>query len=542
MKNYLHKIFNAASDKLEYLKGIKLTFDVPKNEDFGDYSSNAAMLLSRQLKKSPKVIAQEIIDNLNPDSTIIRRIEIAGNGFINFYFTPYYISNIIQKIIAKSDTFGKSDRYSGKKANVEFVSANPTGPLTVGHGRNAVCGDIIANLLEWVGYTVIREYYFNNAGRQMRRLGDSVRLRYLELIGEKIEFPEDYYQGDYISDIAKNLFEEFGNKLVDEDAEGKFKETAEAEIFQDIKNTLSKTKIYHDIYFNENTLYQSGRIEGILNLLKSKGLSYEKDGAVWLKLSEMGREVDKVIIKSTGEPTYRLPDVAYHIDKFERGYDLLIDIFGSDHGDTYPDIIAALNYLGYDVAKLKVLIHQFVTIIEDGKVVKMSTRKANYITLEELIDEVGVDAVRYFFIMRGLNSHLNFDLKLAKEKSEENPVFYVQYAHARICSILRAAEENSLKTETQNLKLLIHPDELRLLKLLQIFEEELLAAAETCDPQRISSFLESIASAFHRFYTSCRIMGVEKELSEARLSLIYSVKIVIVNGLSLLGVSAPTKM
>jgi len=542
LKDYLHSLFNQASEKLDYLKSINISFDVPRIESHGDLSSNAAMLLTKQLKRNPRQIAEEILSALPIDSSIISKTEIAGPGFINFFFTPKFIAEIIKEILQKGNDYGKSDKYSGKKANVEFVSANPTGPLTVGHGRNAVVGDTVANILEWVGYKVDREYYFNNAGRQMRVLGDSVRLRYLELLGESIQFPEDYYQGDYIKDIAKSLIDEAGDKYKSEPAEGIFKERAEAEIFKDIKKTLSRIKIIHNIFFNENSLYEEKKIENLLNEFKKRNLSYEKDGAIWLKLSELGNQQDKVIVKSTSEPTYRLPDIAYHITKFERGYDLIVDLFGSDHNATYPDVLAGLKAMNYNPDKVRVLIHQFVTIMENGEIVKMSTRKANYITLDELIDEVGSDVVRYFFNMRNITTHMNFDLTLAKKQSDENPVFYLQYAHARICSILKMVESENLQASTENLQLLTANEEQQLLRKLHQFKEEILLSAQNFETNRICSYLEELAAAFHKFYTFCRILGTERKLAEARIALAVSTKNVLRNGLSILGVDAPERM
>lgn len=542
MKKYLYKIFEEAKQRLPFLGEIDLAFDTPKMESHGDLSSNAAMILSKKLKRNPREIATEIISNLNIDETVINKTEIAGPGFINFYFSPSFVASIIKEITDFGNDFGKSKKYSGQRANVEFVSANPTGPLTVGHGRNAVVGDTISNLLEWIGYDVDREYYFNNAGRQMRVLGDSVRIRYLNLIGKQVEFPENYYQGDYISASAAAIYKEFNDKLIDEPAEGKFKEVAEAEIFSEIKESLNRISVRHKLFFNEKSLYDDGKINEILNKFKEAGLSYEKDGAIWLKLSELGNEEDKVIVKATGEPTYRLPDIAYHITKFERGYDLMVDLFGSDHAATYPDVLAGLKALGYDASKIKVLIQQFVTILKDGEVVKMSTRKANYITLDELTDEVGSDVVRYFFNMRTISSHMNFDIDLAKKQSDENPVFYLQYAHARICSIIRTVESENLKPDTNNVNLLIFEEEQALLKKFHKFEEEVLYSAENFETQRICSYLEDLAAAFHKFYTFRRILGSEKDIAEARLALAVATKTVIKNGLSILGVSAPDKM
>ncbi len=549
MKEYLQSVFEKAFGKLSYLKDIPIIFDVPKIESHGDLSTNAAMLLTKQLRRNPRQIAEEIIANLELDSKVISKTEIAGPGFINFFFTSEFITDIIKDILKDSNNYGRSRKYAGKTANVEFVSANPTGPLTVGHGRNAVVGDTVANLLEWIGYKVDREYYFNNAGRQMRVLGDSVRLRYLELCGEAINYPEEYYQGEYIKEIAESLFDKHGNELKNDLPEGIFKETAEKEIFNEIKKTLQRLNIKHDMFFNENSLYEDGKIKTLLNTYEEKNLSYKKDGAVWLKLSEIGNDSapladkqDKVIVKSTGEPTYRLPDIAYHSTKFDRGYDLIVDLFGSDHNATYPDVMAGVKVLGYDVEKVKVLIYQFVTIMENGEAVKMSTRKANYITLDQLIDDVGSDVVRYFFNMRNITTHMNFDLTLAKKQSDENPVFYLQYAHARICSILKMIEKEDLTSSTENLNLLTTAEEQKLLKKLYEFKEEILYSAENFETNRICSYLEELATLFHKFYTFHRVIGSEKELAEARVALVQTVKIVIKNGLTVLGVNAPERM
>ena len=542
LKLYLNKLFIEAAEKLPYLKDVNITFDIPKVETHGDLSCNAAMQLTKKLKKNPRQIAEEIISNLITDEKIIERVEIAGPGFINFFFSAEYVVQIVNRILEKGVKFGSSEKFRGKKANVEFVSANPTGPLTVGHGRGAVIGDTVANLLEWIGYDVEREYYFNDAGRQMRVLGESVNLRYLELLGEKIDFPEDYYQGEYIIEAAKMLLDENNDSLKDEPAEGVFKDYAEAIIFNDIKESLKKLKIHFKTYFNEKSLYDDGRIYKLLSEFEKKNLSYEKEGAKWLKFSELGIDQDKVIVKSTGEPTYRLPDIAYHINKFEREYDLIVDVFGSDHTATYPDVLAGLKALGYSIEKMKVLIHQFVTIIEGGEVVKMSTRKANYITLDELVDEVGRDVVRYFFNMRGISSHMNFDLALAKKQSDENPVFYLQYAHARICSILKNVKEEKLEASGKNLQLLKTVEEQQLIKKLRQFEDEVLYSALNYEPNTVCTYLETLAAAFHKFYTFCRILGSEKDLAEARLALAVATKNVLRNGLAILGVDAPEKM
>ena len=542
MKKYLYNLFEKTSDKYPGLKNISISFEVPKIESFGDYSTNAAMLLTKELKKNPRVIAQEIIDSFDLDKNVIEKVEIAGPGFINFFFNPAFVPGIIKEVSAKGSNFGKSETNKGKKANVEFVSANPTGPLTVGHGWNAIIGDTVSNLLEWTGYEVDREYYFNNAGNQMRTLGESVKYRYLEILGDEIDFPEKHYQGEYIKNIAQELIDEKKDTLRDEPAEGIFKAKAVDVIFENIKATLSSLNIVHNRFYNEDSLYKEGRIKAVLDAFEQKGLIYEKDDAVWFKFTQFGKDNDKVIVKATGEPTYRLPDIAYHITKFERNYDLMIDILGSDHKDTYPDVLIGLREMGYDTSKVKVLIHQFVTIIENGEKIKMSTRKANFITLDHLIEETNKDVVRYFFNMRDMSSHMNFDLSLAKKQSDENPVFYLQYAHARICSVLSMAEKEGLVPSFEHLELLNTNEEQHLIKLLHKFEEEVQIAAGLYEAHKICTYLENLAGSFHKFYTFCRIVGVEKELSQARIALIVAVKTVIKNGLSILGVSAPERM
>jgi arginyl-tRNA synthetase len=541
MKDYLYQLFKDLESKLDFIKAENVILTIPKQKEHGDFATNYPFLLAKELKKNPKEIANQIVANLNDFQNALEKIEVAGNGFINFKFKNDFIVKSLNQILDQSSNYGKSNKYSGKKAQVEFVSANPTGPLTVGHGRNAVFGDTIANLLAAVGYKVEREYYFNNAGRQMRVLADSVRLRYLELLGEKIDFPEDYYQGEYIIDIAKKIYDEKKDELKNSDDLSYFKEIAEKEIFEDINKTLNRLGIHFDNYFNENSLYETGKIEEVINQFKAKGYCYEKDGALWLALTKLGMEQDKVIVKSTGEPTYRLPDIAYHIEKFKRNYDLMVDIFGSDHMATYPDVLAGLKILGYDTSKVKVLIHQFVTIVKDGEVVKMSTRRANFITLDQLIDEVGADVVRYFFLMRSISSHLNFDLGLAKKQTDENPVFYLQYAHARICGILRLASEEG-KNLGRKFDLLKTEEEIDLIKHLLNFPDAVLKSAENFDQLILISYLHELAELFHKFYHEHRVLGQEEELTSARLSLCKATQIVLQNGLSILGITAPERM
>ena len=544
-KEYLKaKIENALSKIGIDVNGTQLTLERPKLEQYGDFATNIAMLIAKKLGKNPREIAKDIVANLEIEPEFIEKVEIAGPGFINFKLSPSFYIERIKEILNQGENFGRLKIGEGKRANVEFVSANPTGPLTVGHGRNAVLGDTIANILEWVGYEVIREYYFNNAGRQMRILADSVRLRYLELLGEKIDYPQDYYQGDYIKDIAKMLIDEYGDKLKDGADLKIFKEKAEKVIFDDIKKTLKRLGIEFDVYYNEDWLYEK-KIWEVVDELGKRGYIYEKDGAVWFKATTAGGDQDKVLVKSTGEPTYRLPDIAYHIEKFKRGFDLIVDIFGADHIAEYPDVLRALEVLGYDVSKVKVLIYQFVTIVRDGEVVKMSTRRANYITLDELIDEVGPDVVRFFFLNRSRDAHLNFDLNLAKKQSEENPVYYLQYAHARIASILRFASEMGVEIvdiDKVDFKLIKEEEEVKLAKLLSEFPDVVGSAYYSFEPLKLINYLNEVAETFHYFYHKHRVVGSDLDLTRARLALCLATKIVLANGFKILGISAPERM
>ncbi|HUI29058.1 MAG TPA: arginine--tRNA ligase [Candidatus Acidoferrales bacterium] len=556
MKDYLKSKLLEALRKSGIETSVDIFFEKPKAESHGDLSTNFALLAAKEFKMKPREIAQKIVGHIEVDSSLVESCEIAGPGFINFKFTKKYFVSFIREVLNNGEAFGRSSAGAGKKTQVEFVSANPTGPLTVGHGRNAVFGDTVANLLEWTGHEVTREYYFNNAGRQMRVLGDSVRLRYKELLGEGINFPDDYYQGEYIREIAKHLYDEHGTGIANEPPEGIFKEKAEHEIFEDIKKTLNRLRIEFDVFYNENSLYETGKIKEVISALESAGLAYDKEGAKWFKATAVGGDQDKVIVKSSGEPTYRLPDVAYHIEKFRRGFELIVDIFGSDHIATYPDVLLALKSLGYDTEKIKVLIHQFVTIFQNGEVVKMSTRKANFITLDELIDWVGADAVRFFFLMRSIGTHLNFDIDLAKKQSDENPVFYLQYAHARIASIIRFAESEGIspkdapgqlstvgsKLSAESLELLREKEEIELAKMLGELPEVIEAAASTFEPHRIISYLQEVAEAFHRFYHLHRVVIPDRELAKSRLALCLATKIVLANGFEILGISAPEKM
>ena len=543
MKDYLIQIITKALQKFEGLEQLpEIQIEQPRIPEHGDVSTNIAMLLARPLKMAPRKIAEQLVDNLEFSDKKIKSVEIAGPGFINFRFADNWLYNQLEEILADSESFGRSSANKSKHILIEFVSANPTGPLTVGHGRNAVLGDTLARLYEWTGANVDREYYFNDAGRQMRVLGESVRARYLELLGLKAEFPEGGYEGEYIIDIAQEILDEKGDSLKDTDDYTEFKNVAQEEIFKDIQSTLERMNIRMNNFFNEHDLYVNGAINEVVAKLREKGLVYEADDATWFKTTEFGKDKDTVLIKSTGEPTYRLPDIAYHANKLDRKYDLCIDIFGADHIATYPDVLSGIRALGYDDTKVDVLVYQFVTLIKDGKPFKMSTRKANFVTLDELMDEVGSDVTRFFFLMRSPTTHLEFDIDQAKEASEKNPVFYLQYAHARIKSILRKVDDEYEFDGTPDLSLLTHEAEISLIKSMLSFPEIIQLSASHKEPHRLITYLNELASNFTQFYHHCHILGEEKKLAFARTALMEALVQILANGLTILGISAPERM
>ena len=422
------------------LPNVDFNLTQPKNKAFGDLSSNLPLLIGSKQKTKPLDIGRLILESLKEKKLkYIFDINITAPGFLNFKISPIFFQKQVDLILKEDENFGKGSIGFGKSANVEFVSANPTGPLTVGHGRNAVLGDTISKILEWQSFEVTREYYFNDAGRQMRVLGKSVEARYYEILGKSFDFPKDGYRGKYIFNLARHILEQNGNNI--KYGDDIFQKSAEEVIFEGIKGSLIDLGIQFDQFTNEKSFYENGSIDELLKALSDKKLIYKKDGATWFKSSSLGKEKDRVYIKSSGEPTYRVPDTAYHLNKIKRNYDLIVDIFGADHADTYPDVIIALKSLGFKTDHIKVLLYQFVTLIQNGEKIKMSTRQANFITLDQLIEELGSDVVRYFFVMRSMNSHLDFDLDIAKDQSEKNPVFYLQYAYARICNIIKQARE-----------------------------------------------------------------------------------------------------
>lgn len=544
MEKYLQEIFSGALAKIGAPQDTVLKFEVPQNTTFGDLSTNVAMTLAKPLKRSPRDLANDLLTSLNYDSQAIEAVEIAGPGFINIKFSRNYFHGELRNALEQGEAFGKTKEHEGQTVNIEWVSANPTGLLHAGHGRQVALGAAISNLLEWTGYNVVREYYFNNAGNQMRNLAKSVRTRYLQELGDAIELDEDGYRGAEIIDIAKAMVAEFGDSKRDADLSF-FQSYGEQSNFSNIKKTLDTLNVRHDIFFNEQSLYDTGKVKETIQTLKDKGLAYEKDGATWLKLTAMGEKDDRVIVKSTGEPTYRLPDICYHIDKLSRGYDQLIDIFGADHIATIPDVLAAIRALGYDPSKVKVIIHQMVSFVSNGELIKFSKRSGSNYTLDELLEDVGTDAASFFFNMRAAGSHLEFDVELAKEQSDKNPVYYVQYAHARIASMLRFAEQQGIAQDsykTAQLDVLTHPEEIALTKLLLRFPQMVSMSAAAYTPHHICEYLREVAAQFHKFYHDCRIVGTEEPIQTARIALAIATKRVLANGCKILNVSAPESM
>ncbi|TAE24382.1 MAG: arginine--tRNA ligase [Candidatus Kapaibacterium sp.] len=558
MKSYLRPFLLEALSALGIPAPDDITLELPRNPEHGDLSTNLAMTLAKAQKKNPRELATALVESLRSriDAAVVTEISIAGAGFINFTFADTFYGSRLKAVLEAGEAYGKNAKGTGVRVNVEYVSANPTGLLHVGHGRNAAIGDTVANILQWNGYDVTREYYFNNAGNQMNNLGKSVHKRYLEsLDAAKFPFPtveedESLYRGEYITEIGKNLADKHGSALQEASEENLTlcRKAGEEWCFAAITKTMLRMNIRHDVYFNEDSLYSEGKVADTIQKLKENGVAYEKDGATWLALSQMGMQDDRVMIKSSGEPTYRLPDIAYHHDKLaRRKFDMVVDILGADHIATYPDVLAAVKSLGENPEKVRVLIYQFVTLMHNGEQVKMSKRTGKAYTLDDLLEEFGEDVTRFFFVMRSNNTHLEFDIGLASEQSDKNPVFYLQYAHARISSVLRQAEERGVKVNAETIAnaettLLVHPSEIDVLKLILRFPETVARAGEILEPQVIAEFLREVAAAFHKFYHDCRILGESENVMNARFALAFATKTVLQNGLRILGISAPEKM
>ncbi len=520
----------------------------------GDLSTNVAMKAAKIFKMAPAKLAEELVTALKGVDrfcALVTGVEVAGPGFINFDCSVLARREMLMQILTLKDRFGQVDQGRGRKVLLEFVSANPTGPLTVAHGRQAAVGDVLANVLRWAGYDVTREYLINDRGRQMQMLGRSTFVRYKELLGQKEDMPQDGYQGAYVRDVAQRAMDQVGTKYEHssmEDALAYFSQFACDDILADIRRDLDRFGVAFDVWFSEKKFSQTGRVQEVLHDLKGKGYVYEKDGAVWFASTSLGDDKDRVLVKSTGEMTYIAPDIAYHDDKLRRGFQTLVNIWGPDHHGYIPRLTAAIAALGYPKDSLRVIILQLATLYRDGKQLSMSTRAGEFVTLKEVMDEVGTDAGRYFFVRRKTDAHLDFDLELARKQTPENPVFYVQYAHARISSIFRKAEElgpglaGDECPEAQTLDCLMAPEEGRLIKLLSRFEEVVDDCARNLEPHWIALYLESCAGEFHRFYTQCKVLGDDPAVTAARLALCRATQIVLKNGLTVLGVRAPEKM
>ena len=519
----------------------------PKHESHGDFATNIAMVLASRLKMAPRNIAQALQGRLE-ENPLFDRVDVAGPGFINFFIRPEWWQKGIVSIVEKGAEFGRSSSANGKKVLIEFVSANPTGPLHVGHGRGAAVGDSLARVMKAAGYDVETEYYINDAGNQMKTLGTSVYLRYLQHYGRDVEFPQECYQGDYIKDIARDIAEQEGDRFVDvpvEECVEFFTTHAVNIISASIRDDLESFRVHFDNWFSEKTLHQSGKVQEAIDFLKERGQIYEKDGALWFRSSDFGDEKDRVVRRANGILTYFAADIAYHRDKLERGYHMLVDIWGADHHGYIPRVKASIAALGHSEDKLKVLLVQLVNLFEGGKVKQMSTRAGQFVTLREVLDDVGTDAARFMFMTRKCDSHLDFDLELAKKKSQDNPVYYVQYAHARLCSVFRNAEAQGITlgdiSEIDTSRLSAR-EEMDLIRALGEFPVVVEGAAHALEPHRVSYYLTELASMLHSYYTKYRFIEQDVELSRARMLLAQATKNVFATGLELLGVSAPEKM
>lgn len=520
-----------------------IILEVPPQKEFGDFATNFAMQSARVFHRNPRQIAEELSKRI--DGAWLDHTQVAGPGFLNFYLKGDVLYDSFRQILAAGDSFGQLPQKEAPRIQVEYVSANPTGPLHVGHGRGAAAGSALVNLLRAAGYPVESEYYINDAGNQMNNLARSVNARYLELLGRETEFPEDGYHGQDIIDTAQRIIDKEGDKYLDMDEEERltiFKDLAYVEKLAALREDLEAFHVTFDHWFSERTLHPEA-IRAAVKILQDNGNIYEKDGALWLRSTAYGDDKDRVVIRDNGVPTYLAADIAYHHNKFERGFDRLINIWGADHHGYVCRVKAAMKALGHDPEKLTVLLLQMVALYRGGELVKMSKRTGQSVTLNELMEEVGTDAARYFFLMRSLDSQLDFDLDLAKKKSNDNPVYYIQYAHARICSIFRQAEETGLHlSEDPELSLLTDASEIALIKKIEEYPDEVEKAAADYAPQRIARYSYDLASLFHSFYNKCRIMGVAPELAEARLALVTVTARVIRHSLGILGVSAPEHM
>jgi len=529
--------------------------ETPKYEGQGDFSTNFAMVSAKLQKMAPAKIAKSLVEVMSdishtPLGSVLEKIEVAGPGFINFFLSPGAWHPVVDKVLKQDATFGASDMGRGERVQVEFVSANPTGPLHVGHGRGAAVGDAVGNILSFAGFEVQKEYYINDSGRQIRTLGTSVWLRLQQMQGKTVDFPQDCYQGDYIRDIARQVLDAQGNDLADADETQGVEicaRFAAGKILAGIRSDLDDFGVRFDNWFSEQSLYDSGRVQAAIENFKEKDLIYEKDGALWFRTEKFGDEKDRVVVRNNGLTTYFASDIAYHDEKYERGFDRVIDVWGADHHGYIKRIDAAVVATGRKSEQFDVILVQLVNLLRDGTPVQMSTRAGEFVTLKDIVDEVGQDAARFMFLSRSYDSGLEFDLELAKKKSSDNPVYYVQYVHARITGILNKAKDEGLIDQTDfkvgmNLERLLTEEELKLIKQVAGFQEQVEKSAAALHPHVIFTYLMTLAAAFHAYYNQHKVIMDDKPLSLARLSLVLAVKKVIRNGLSLLGVSAPERM
>lgn len=550
VKDTLREEIKQAVVKAGFLKEEEvpsIILETPKEKAHGDFATNIAMQLTKALKKAPRLIAEELVNHIDPKRASIEKVEIAGPGFINFFIDKRFLLDIVPTVLKAGDDYGKTDVGKGKKVQVEFVSANPTGNLHLGHARGAAVGDSLCNILEKAGFDVEREYYINDAGNQIDNLTLSIEARYFEALGLESEMPEDGYYGEDIIEIAKELVDEYGDRFVHEDENERrafLREYGLKKELERIKDDLERFRVRFDRWYSETSLYETGKVEETLQLLKEKGMTYEKDGATWFRSSDYGDDKDRVLIKNDGSYTYLTPDIAYHREKFQRGFDKLINIWGADHHGYIARMKAAVEALGYDKEQLDVQIIQMVNLYQGGEKVKMSKRTGKAVTMRELMEEVGVDAARYFFAMRSTDSHLDFDIDLAVSQSNENPVYYVQYAHARLCSMLRQGEALGFTVDDRvDLSPLTSEKAYDLLKAIGDFPLAIAEAAEKLAPHRMTNYVHDLASTLHSFYNAERVIDQDdKKGTLARLALMKATQITIKNALALLGVHAPEKM
>lgn len=525
------------------------TIETPADRTNGDLASNVAMVSARAFKKAPRAIAEAITKYIELEGTNLDRFEIAGPGFINFFYGKQFYTSVIREIEEKGADYGKSDFGQGKRILVEFVSANPTGPMHIGNARGGALGDSLASVLSAAGYDVSREFYVNDAGNQIEKFATSLEIRYLQIYKDGIELPEDAYHGQDIIDHAKNFAEINGDKYVNAESSERRKALVNFALpknIQGLENDLLKYRIKYDRWFRESTLHQSGAVKNIVELLKEKGHTYEQDGAIWFKATEFGADKDFVLVRSNGIPTYVVPDIAYHYDKLvTRGFDKAIDVLGADHHGYVPRLKAALTALGVDASRLDAVLMQMVRLVRNGEIVKASKRSGKAITLVTLLEEVPIDAARFFFNLREPNSHFDFDLDLAIEQSSQNPVYYVQYAHARICNIVKGLAENGITQRActdEELDLLTAPEEIELINKLASLTGEIITSAKTYDPARVTHYVYETATLFHKFYNACRVKGEDESLMQARLALCVATKTVIENVLTMFKITAPESM